>query len=285
MYLHRDTACAHRVGPPRPSTGYRDGVYRFLLAPRWIAAHLLLVAAVAVCLILGSWQADAFRESKSRHDARDRDTVPVSDLVTVGADALDDAADRSVVLTGEFDPGAQLFIPGRVHDDTLGSYAVTMFRDASGLEIPVLRGWLDEPSDPGVDAPVGVVEVTGHLLAPESEDKAVTRSDRPLESDQISHVEPGLVAAALPSLDASRLLPGFLVVTEIVPGPDAAPVVVSADDIDPIRDVSPWQNASYWAQWWVFALAAVLFWASAVRAAVRGRKTEVSEPDRAPAPS
>jgi cytochrome oxidase assembly protein ShyY1 len=285
LYLPDRPSCADRGGSPREPTGYRDGVYRFLLAPRWIAAHLLLIAAVAVCLILGSWQADAFRDSKSRHDARDQAPVPVRDLVDVGADTIDGVVDRAVMLTGEFDPSAQVLIPGRVLEDTLGSYVVSVFRDDTGLEVPVVRGWLDEPTDPGAQAPTGTVEVTGHLLSPESEDKAVTRSDRPLEAGQISHLDPELIGRELPSVDAARLLPGYVVVTGIEPTPEAMPVPVSADDIDPIRDVSPWQNASYWAQWWVFALAAVVFWASAVRAAVRSRKVEVSEPDRAPAPS
>lgn len=262
-------------------------MYRFLLTPRWIAGHIALVVTVAVCLILGSWQADAFRESKARHDARDRDPVPVGELVTAGDDDLGSATDRAVILSGEFESATQLLVPGRVHDDTLGSYVVTILRDEAGLVVPVLRGWLDDPAGPGSDPPTGTVRVTGHLLAPESADKAVVRSDRPLETDQIGHLAPDQILGALPGVDPSRLLPGYVVVDEITPGPAAAgPVTLSADEVDPIRDVSPWQNASYWAQWWVFGLAAVVFWLSAVRAAVRSRRrAAVTEPDRAPLPS
>lgn len=267
-------------------TGYRDGVYRFLLSPRWIAAHLALVVAVATCLILGSWQADAFRESKARHDARDSDPTPLGELVSTANGAeVEDAVDRAVVLRGAFDPATQVFVPGRVHNDTLGSYVVTVLREESGLDIPVLRGWLDDVGDAGTTVPSGTVEVTGHLLAPETQDKAVVRSDRPLEDDQIGYIAPHLIADAAPEVTSPRLLDGFVVLTGITPEPTAEPIRVQASDVDPIRDVSPWQNASYWAQWWVFGLAAVVFWASAVRAAVRNRRAAVTEPDRAPAPS
>ena len=37
-----------------------------------------------------------------------------------------------------------------------------------------------------------------------------------------------------------------------------APVALDVDRIVPVRDVNPWQNLSYWAQWWVFAGAVVL---------------------------
>lgn len=259
-------------------------MYRFLLSPRWIAAHIALVAAVAVCAILGSWQADAFRESKARHDARDSAPVPFSDLVA-SPGGIDAALDRPVLLRGEFDASAQLVVPGRVHDDRLGSYLVTVLREESGIDIPVVRGWVVDPDDPGTAAPTGTVEVTAHVLAPEPPEKAVTRSDRPLEADQIGYVAPEVMSDALPGLAESRLLHGFVVLNEIEPPATTAPVRLTPDDVDPIRDVSPWQNASYWAQWWVFGLAAVVFWASAVRAAVRSRRAAITEPDRAPAPS
>ncbi|WP_053202822.1 SURF1 family protein [Jiangella muralis] len=245
-------------------------MYRFLLTPRWLLLHVVTVAAVAGCLLLGWWQADVYQDSSGRHEQRDREPVAVAELAAPGAE-LGDAADRPAVATGTYLAGQQQLVPGRVHDGTLGSFVVTPLRTDGGMVVPVLRGWVDDPGDAGVAVPSGEVTITGYLLPPETPDHATVRTGQQLEDGRIAYIAPDQLAQRAGVSEATALH-GYLLQREESPEPAAAPVPLDVDAVAPIRDVSPWQNLSYWAQWWVFALAAVVFWVSIVRNGVRTRR-------------
>lgn len=258
------------------------GVYRFLLTPRWLLLHVVAVAAVAGCLLLGWWQADVYQDSSGRHELRDREPVAVAELAAPGAE-LGDGADRQVVATGSYVAEQQLLVPGRVHDGTLGTFVVTPLRTAGGMVVPVLRGWVDDPDDAGTAVPSGEVTVTGYLLPPETPDHATVRTGQQLEDGRVAYIAPDQLAQRAGVSEATTPH-GYLLLGEQSPAPAAAPVTLDVDAVSPIRDVSPWQNLSYWAQWWVFALAAVVFWVSVVRNGVRTRRQGDGDDD-APAVS
>lgn len=258
-----------------PVGSYGSTVFRFLLAPRWLALHLAFVLAVAGFVTLGSWQGDVFRDSHARQDVRDQEPVPVEEVATAGA-PLDEGEDHQVIATGTYLAEQQLLVPGRLHEGILGSYVLTPLQTDQGMIVPVVRGWVDEPEDAATQVPDGEVSVTGYLLPPETSDYATVRSDRPLDENQVGYIAPDTVAqrSGLPEAD---LLSGYLLLSGESPKSSPAPAVLDADVVAPIRDVSPWQNLSYWAQWWLFALAAVVFWVSIVRSAVRSRRDSASE--------
>ncbi|MGH8825977.1 MAG: SURF1 family protein [Jiangellaceae bacterium] len=247
---------------------------RILLTPRWIALHAVTVAVVVGFVALGWWQLDVYRDSESRQDLRDRPGVPVSDLVEPDGD-LGAGADRAVVATGSYLRGSALTVPARVRDGILGSYVVAALRTSDGGTLTVLRGWVDDRDDPSGAAPGGAVTVTGHLLSPETAADA-TVSDSDLSAGEIGFVAPDSVAVAA-GLAGNGFYPGYLLLDDEEPRPAASPESLDVDVIDPIGDVSPWQNLSYWAQWWVFAGAAVVFWVSFVRAATRRRSQTLTD--------
>ncbi|SDU74426.1 Cytochrome oxidase assembly protein ShyY1 [Jiangella alkaliphila] len=266
------------------------GVYRFLLTPRWLLLHGVAMAAVAGCLLLGWWQADVYQDSHGRHELRDREPVAVAELASPGAE-LGDGADRQVVATGTYLAGQQQIVPGRVHDGTLGSFVVTPLETDDGMVVPVLRGWVDDPEDAGAAVPAGEVTVTGYLLPPETSDHATVRTGQQLDDGRMAYIAPDQLAQRAGVSEATALH-GYLLLRDESPAPAAAPVALDVDTVAPIRDVSPWQNLSYWAQWWVFALAAVVFWVSIVRNGVRTRRradtpstTSRGDDVSAPAPS
>lgn len=261
-------------------------VYRFLLSPRWLLLHAVAVAAVAGCLLLGWWQAGVYQDSHGRHELRDREPVAVAELAGPGAE-LGDTADRQATATGEYLADQQQIVPGRVHDDTLGAFIVTPLRTGDGLVVPVLRGWVDDAGDPGPAGavPTGEVTVTGYLLPPETPDHATVRTGQTLDDGRMAYIAPDQLAQRAGVTEAEALH-GYLLLQDETPAPAVAPAVLDVDSVAPIRDVSPWQNLSYWAQWWVFALAAVIFWASVVRAGVKSRRHEQGDDGvSAPAPS
>lgn len=269
-------AAAPPHAPGRPPGRYGVGVYRFLLTPRWLLLHAVAVAAVAGCLVLGWWQADVYQDSHGRHELRDREPVAIGELAAPGAE-LGDGADRQAVATGSYLADRQQLLPGRVHDGTLGSFVVTPLRTGDGMVVPVLRGWVDDPEEAGTAVPSGEVTVTGYLLPPETPDHATVRTGQQLEDGRMAYIAPDQLAQRAGVSEATALH-GYLLLREESPEPAAAPTTLDVDTVAPIRDVSPWQNLSYWAQWWVFALAAVVFWVSIVRNGIRTRRQGEAPP-------
>jgi cytochrome oxidase assembly protein ShyY1 len=244
-------------------------VLRLLLSPRWLALHVAAVALVAGFAALGWWQLGVYQESQARQEAREDDPVPLSAVARPG-EPLGDAADRAVTATGTYRD--QLVVPARVHDGVLGAYAVATMDTGDGL-IAVLRGWEHDPSE--ITPPrAGHVTVTGHLLAAEVPEQAT--GPRPVPNRQVGYLSPDAFAAATGD-GVEQFVDGYLLATTEDP-PSAAPERLDASAVAPIRDVSPWQNLSYWAQWWVFAGAVLVFWASFVRG---GLKRRDSPPDPA----
>lgn len=250
-------------------------VLRFLLTPRWLALHVTAVVIVSGFVALGWWQLGVYQESQARQEARDRAPVGLSTVAAAGQ-PLADAVDRSVTATGSY--GDELVVPARVHDGILGAYALTTLDTGDGLLV-VLRGWEHDAADFAA-APDGEVVITGQLVA--SEVPAQATGPRPIPAGQVGYISPDAVAHAT-GRDASEFYDGYLVASDEQPPPAAAPERLEVSAVAPIRDVSPWQNLSYWAQWWVFAGAVLVFWASFVRAGLTKRRSTPG-PDVQPAP-
>jgi cytochrome oxidase assembly protein ShyY1 len=247
-----------------------------LLTPRWIALHVATIAVVAGFVALGWWQLGVYGHSESRQDVRDRPAVSISDLVQPGEE-LGAGADRAVLATGRYVDEGHLTVPARVHEGVLGAYLVAALRTPDGGVLTVLRGWVDDAEQAGAVSG-GEVTVAGHLLASETAADASV-SDADLSTNEIGYVAPESVAAET-GLPEDRFYPGYLLLEDEQPRPAASPELLELGVVDPIGNVSPWQNLSYWAQWWVFAGAAALFWFSFVRAAVRHRSRADTEAAR-----
>jgi cytochrome oxidase assembly protein ShyY1 len=245
-------------------------VYRFLLAPRWLALHVAIVAMVVGFVALGWWQLEVYGDSDARLATRELPAVPVAEVAIPGQ-PLGGAADRAVIVDGNY--VADLVVPGRVHERTLGAYAAGVLETPDG-RLLVLRGWQRDPEEIAA-LPTDPVMVSGHLVTPEVPGEATGGS--PLPTSRIGYLAPA-AAAASTGFPEPSFYAGYLVVTWEQPEPLGAPERLDVDTVAPVRDVSPWQNLSYWAQWWVFAGAVVIFWASAVRSGVRKRRAP-GEPD------
>ena len=237
-----------------------------LITPRWIVLHLATAAVVVAFVALGWWQLQAYRSSDAREQLRELPAAPITELATPGQ-PLGAAAERTVVVSGEYLTDASLLVPARVHDGVLGSYTVGVLQTDDGA-LPVLRGWLAEPDDPAGAVPAGQITVTGHLLPPETSDDAADPGAN-LPKGQVGFVAPEQVGRQT-GIDQADLYHGYLLVAEESPPPAAAPQQLELSVVEPIRNVGPLQNLSYWALWWIFAGAAVVFWFSSARAAARG---------------
>jgi cytochrome oxidase assembly protein ShyY1 len=239
--------------PPRRATGS-------LLSPPWLALHVLTVAAVIGMAWLGWWQATSVAEPAPATAA----ATPADVTVLQPGPQLADSIGVRVRLEGEYLP--QTFtVPGRPGGgaDTAGSLVVSPL-DTGALVVPVVRGWLPQDVEVTPPAPTGRQQVTGVVAG--------------VEADSDARVPPGSAAdpAVLPALTStlllqrvdaapSRLALGLVVAERTAAADETAglqPAPAPSRDVD---GVAGWRHLSYAAQWWVFAVAAVVFWVSAVR--------------------
>jgi cytochrome oxidase assembly protein ShyY1 len=238
-----------------------------LFTPRWILLHVATAGVVVGFVALGWWQFGVYRDGAAQENLRELPPVSVTDLAAPGQ-PLGPAGGRAVVATGAYFDDASLVVPAREHEGVLGSYSVGVLQTADGA-LPVLRGWLAGQDDPAGDLPAGRVRVAGHLLPAETSADA-TDPGADLPTGQIGFIAPESVAAEV-DVDEDELYDGYLLLTEETPRPAEAPVPLELSVVEPVGNVGPLQNLSYWALWWIFAGAAVVFWFSSARAAVRGQ--------------
>jgi cytochrome oxidase assembly protein ShyY1 len=255
-------------------------VYRFLLAPRWLALHAGLVVVVVAFAVLGRWQWDAagLRESQQERPA-DPTPVELSSVAAPGQPLRPEALGRTVTVRGRYDAAQQLLVPGRELDGRAGAHVVTPLVTAGHAIVPVRRGWVSGPDDPGAAVTDGEVTVTGVLQPSEAEQASRSRPGTALPEGQLPVLS---TAELMRELDdpPERLYEGYVALTAQSPAAAPTPALVPADPLPGPGGVSRWRNLSYAGQWWLFAAAAVFLWASYVRNAVAGRRTA----QRAPTP-
>jgi cytochrome oxidase assembly protein ShyY1 len=255
-------------------------VTRFVLQPRWLAWHLLLVVVLVSFTWLGRWQLGAF-EDKAAQDVTtgDRRTAALDSLSTPGGRIAHADLGRRVTATGRYDAAGTRLVGGRHRPGGGGGgfWVVAQLRTAAGVQ-PVVRGWVPAVDSPAATPPSGDVTVTG--LLQRSEDGPTGPAAGDVGPDQLPYVATVTVLDALP-YPPGALYDGYLALRSEQPGPDAGarPVPVEAQSPES-GGVGRWRNLAYALQWWLFAGAAAFFWWVVLRRAVQERR----EQDRAPAP-
>ncbi|MFD9060969.1 SURF1 family protein [Kitasatospora purpeofusca] len=258
-------------------------MYRFLLTPRWLSGTALAVAAVAVCVWLGSWQLGRFEDRVSSHQEISRAVNdsgaprPLGELLAADRPQVTtDTVGRAVTVTGTFDPEHQLLVPNRELDGRQGYYVLTPLRTADGRTVAVVRGWAPGTPPAGasasgapVDAPTGEVTLGGRLQAGETSGSN------------------GAVAGGLPEGQLGTINRAALVNKLALDGwydgwvsADVAP-----EGLTPVPTVQPqggdglslraFQNLGYTLEWFVFGGFVVFMWFRLLR-----REAE-AEQDRA----
>ncbi len=244
---------------------YCGGMGRWLLTPRWIGLHLLVLVAVASTAALGWWQWDVSKQryAASRHVRPDGPVVALR-AVLIGSAVDPSQAGRLVRVSGRFDPAHQLLVAGRRLHARPGYWVVTPLLptgEPAGGAVMVVRGWVPAGptgAAPAVPPPVtGTVTVTGWAGAPEQ----IPDASSPVPP--AGQVE-ALNAALLVNLLPYPVLDGFLAQLSSVPAASPGPAALPRPSP---RGGGSWplQNLSYVLQWWIFGAAAVWFWVLSVR--------------------
>ncbi|HEX6967748.1 MAG TPA: SURF1 family protein [Micromonosporaceae bacterium] len=270
-------------------------MYRFLFTPRWLGILALTLAAAAVMVLLGNWQLARYQERSSiNHRIETNSTATPAPLTqvlpgpglrpaTAGAAPKDEIEYTRVTVTGRYDDANIVLVRGRSVSGRVGFEVLTPLVLSDGSAVLVNRGWVP-PAAGGAMAqpqlpptPTGEVTVTGLVRLSERRAGEVSRRDGRLETRRIAVSE---LARALPY----PIYGGYLSLTEQDPPADPAFVAV------PLRYENNWQNGAYAAQWWLFALAALVGFGWLVRREAHDRKAGdreagASSPESATLPS
>jgi cytochrome oxidase assembly protein ShyY1 len=244
-------------------------MYRFLLRPKWIAFHLLVVLGIVAMINLGFWQLRRLDERQAFNaviEARyDESAVPLDELLTTDTDP-DDIAWRPVTAAGTYLPAAELLVVNRSQNGRAGVNAVVPLELDDGRILLVNRGFVpqtfDIPEVPALD-----VEVTGRLRPSQERrlgqladpaDGALTEVQR-LDLDRLSGQFDGdLVPMYLDLIESSPAE------AEGIPEPVIRP------------DLSEGNHLSYAVQWFIFTVALAVGWVLAVRRSVANHRRDLT---------
>ncbi|MEO3873237.1 SURF1 family protein [Nonomuraea sp. B12E4] len=249
-------------------------MYRFLLTPRWLALHVVVLLVIPAFVLLGRWQFGRFEERSANSGLVTANIeaapVPLDTLAAPGRPVRQEDRFRTVRVTGTYDPAHAVVVRRRPQEGRAGYYVLTPLVTGPGTAVIVNRGWVKAGATadaaPEVPAPpTGQVTVTGRLRFSETEDNSGIR-DRPgLPPGQVLLINADQLAQGLPY----RLVGGYVELTEQQPRPAVAPEPVPEPDVGPGGGL----NLAYGVQWWLFIGIAVGGWILLIRREVAERKT------------
>lgn len=146
-------------------------MYRFLLTPKWLLGHVIVVAVAALFVSLGLWQLERHEQRTSRNAlVAERMSVPPADLADLAG--ADEGLDyRRVTLSGRYLAEEEVLLTPRAWQGRAGHHVLTPLRTDDGHAVLVVRGWvpfeLDTPPVAQAAPPEGEVRVTGLLFPDE----------------------------------------------------------------------------------------------------------------------
>lgn len=265
------TTSGAAADPDAEAPGGSRRVGWFLVSPKWLGFHLLVVAGIVLMVNLGFWQLrrlDQRRDFNATIEARyDAPSVALDTLVGPGRrdphdSGLADVEWRPVTATGTYADAGSVQIVNRSQGGRAGENVVTPLTLADGRVLLVNRGFV--PLDAEVPAaPDGEVTVTGRLRVSEHR-----------RTGQLSDPGEGVLAVAQ-RVDLDRLatqvdgplVPMYVDLIESVPA-DASPYPEEVQR----PELGEGPHLSYAVQWFIFSAAVAVGWVLAVRRSIATRR-------------
>lgn len=226
---------------------------RRLLEPRWLVAHVFVLAIAVLFITLGFWQLRRHEELIRLNEMGEgRLAASVEDFETLLANTDPEALEyRRVVVSGEFESEHEVFIRSQVYRGNSGFHVVTPLVLEDDGAVLVNRGWVplefEQLPEEQIRAPLGMVTVEGWVQA--------SQQRPPLGPED----PPGEILDTLNRVDIDRI--GQQVPMALAPvyvnqiGEQSAdlPVPVSLPTFD---DQGP--HLAYAVQWFGFALVGLV---------------------------
>lgn len=240
-------------------------MYRFLIRPKWIAFHLLVLAGIVTMINLGLWQLDRLDERQAFNatiEARyDQPPLPLDELVPADAtpEALDTVEWRPVTLSGTYLPEESFTVVNRSQSGRAGRNVAVPLQLDDGRVVIVNRGFVPLTEDlPQV--PATEVEVVGRLRS--SQERGLGQLSDPADGDlfEVQRIDIDRLAPQLPG----EVVPMYVdLVESSPPEPVPFPETVAAPEL------GEGSHLSYAVQWFIFSIAVAVGWVLAVRRSAR----------------
>lgn len=251
-------------------------MYRFLWSPRWLVAHVALIAVAATCVSLGLWQLRRLDERRAFNAlVSSRLAAQEEPLAAVLGEPADRLAYRRVTATGQYLPAEEVLLSPRSRDGAPGHDVLTPLVTGSG-GILVDRGWvpfaLSTPPVAQAAPPPGPVTVTGYLLPGRHAPRA-----GPVGAARLGFVSNADIDR-LQSQVSVPLAPAYLVLTSQSPAPGTLPRPGAPPEL------TEGPHLSYAVQWVLFACVAVIGYPFLIRQRGRDLAATAASPG-APPPS
>jgi cytochrome oxidase assembly protein ShyY1 len=247
-------------------------MYRFLLTPRWLGFHLLVIVVIVAMINLGFWQLRRLDERKAFNaevsTRIEHAPAPLDEVLAAGIDPHT-VEWRSVTASGTYLQDETFSVVNRSQDGIGGTMVVTPLRLADGRLLLVERGF-----EPGITrapaAPGGTVRIVGRL-----------RPSEKRHTGQLSDPSAGVLKEAqrvdIPRLAGQLSGPPVPMYVELTSSQPAEPEPYPAPVTLPERTEGP--HLSYAIQWFTFSAAVVVGWVLAVRKSLNARRRGGPPPD------
>ena len=231
-------------------------MYKFLLKPKWLAIHALVVVLVATMCVLASWQWDRHVERKAFNETLiqrfSEPPKPLAELLQQYPNR-EDAQWRLATVSGTYLEQSTVNVVNVSQDGRAGYDPVTPLEIDNGKIVLINRGFV--PLDaPQPLPPTGVVEITGRIrLSAERRTGAVSDSATGVLTD-IQRVDIDRLAKQLPA-------PVVDVYLEAVQSDPADSEMLSII-APPVFGNGP--HLGYVGQWLLFSMCAIGGWIALV---------------------
>jgi hypothetical protein len=239
-------------------------VYKFLLRPKWIAFHVLIVALVTIMLMLANWQLDRHHQRVAFNETLiERVDTPTQPLEQVLANfpAAEDAEWRSVQVVGTYLQDLELRVVNVSQGGQAGFDPVTPLQLSDGRLILVNRGFA--PLGGSVlEAPDGIVTLQGRLRAPPVKRLGAISDASSGVLTEVQRIDIARLQQQMPS----PLVNVYLEMQSSSPADDATLSRIA----EPSFSNGP--HLGYVGQWILFSLCALGGWFAIVRREVSGKK-------------
>jgi cytochrome oxidase assembly protein ShyY1 len=245
-------------------------MYGFLLRPKWIAFHLLVLVSALLMIRLGVWQLDRLEQRKDFNstvtERIDQPPVPFGELLDEVATDPTSVEWRQVTLSGTWLPD-QITWFNRSQEGIAGDNVLTALTDGTSTVI-VNRGFVPLGS---AQPPVGTddVEVLGRIRVPQARQLGELTDSTEGPVTEVRRVDLELLDQQIPG-DLAAVYVDLIGSVPNVTANDPVPVPPPALDEGP--------HLSYAVQWFIFAAAVLLGWILAVRRSIAShRKAAAAE--------
>jgi surfeit locus 1 family protein len=245
--------------------------YGFLLRPRWIGFHLLVVGAIVLMINLGFWQLRRLDERQAFNDEVasriELPPQPLDDVLGVGTDP-ETVEWRTVEASGRYLPEEEFVVVNRSQGGAAGDLVVTPLALDDGRVLLVERGFVPLDTERGA-APGGDVEVVGRLRPSQERRRGQLSDSAEGELTEVQRIDIDRLAGQLPG----PAVPMYVELTASTPAERGRfPTPVE------LPELGEGPHLSYAVQWFVFSLCVAVGWVLAVRHSIRSRRGSATTP-------